>query len=116
MRSTEYNSVEECAKAFVGFRNAHTGFYPCTSWLKKRVRKKWEYEHSDYDITYVWGMDCNEKQRADRLIVAMTEFNHCFPLIDRDLSKQNCYGTLKAEALSMSEHGSSVMQRNLLTG
>lgn len=92
LRSTEYNSVEECAKAFVGFRNAHTGFYPCTSWLKKRVRKKWEYEHSDYDITYVWGMDCNEKQRADRLADAMTEFNHCFPLIDRDLSKQDCHG------------------------
>lgn len=92
LRSTEYNSVEECARAFGHFRMVRTGFAPCTVYLKKRVRKQWEYEHRDFNITYVWGMDCDEKQRAERLIDAMTEFNHCFPLIDRDLSKQDCHG------------------------
>lgn len=92
LRSTEYNSVEECVKAFGKFKMVRTGFAPCTAYLKKRVRKQWEYEHSDFDISYVWGMDCNEKQRADRLIDAMPEFNHCFPLIERDLSKKDCHG------------------------
>lgn len=92
LKSTEYSSVEDCVKAFNGFRNLHTGFAPCTNWLKKRVRKEWELEHIDYDLTYVWGMDCNEKNRAERLKETMIDFNHCFPLIDRDLTKEEAHG------------------------
>lgn len=92
LKSTEYSSVEDCVKAFNGFRNVHTGFAPCTNWLKKRVRKEWEYNHRDYDITYVWGMDYNEKHRADRLTETMIEFDHCFPLIERGLTKEEAHG------------------------
>lgn len=56
---SHYGSVENAIRAAGLIRNARTTFYPCTNWLKKRVRKEWEYEHRDYDITYVWGMDCN---------------------------------------------------------
>ena len=92
LKSTEYSSVEDCVKAFNGFRNVHTGFAPCTNWLKKRVRKEWEFEHMDYDLTYVWGMDCNEKNRADRLKETMINFTHCFPLIERGLTKEEAHG------------------------
>ena len=92
LKSTEYSSVEDCVKAFNGFRNVHTGFSPCTNWLKKRVRKEWEFEHMDYDLTYVWGMDCNEKNRADRLKETMINFTHCFPLIERGLTKEEAHG------------------------
>ena len=92
LTSTEYSSVEDCVKAFNGFRNAYNSFAPCTNWLKKRVRKEWEYQHRDYDITYVWGMDYNEKHRADRLTETMFEFNHCFPLIERGLTKEEAHG------------------------
>ena len=92
LKSTEYSSVEDCVKAFNGFRNVHTGFAPCTNWLKKRVRKEWEFEHRDYDLTYVWGMDCNEKNRADRLKETMINFTHCFPLIERGLTKEEAHG------------------------
>ena len=64
----------------------------CTQVLKKRVRKKWEYEHRDYDITYVWGMDLNERNRADRLNESMPEFHHEFPLIDKQLTKADVHG------------------------
>ena len=53
LKSSEYNSVEDCVLAFGRFRNIKTSFAPCTNWLKKRVRKQWEYEHKDYDVTYV---------------------------------------------------------------
>ena len=43
-----YGSVENAVKACGQFGIAHTGFAPCTAWLKKRVRKEWEYEHRDY--------------------------------------------------------------------
>ena len=96
LRSSEYHSVEECVRSFGYFKMVRTGFAPCTAYLKKRVRKQWEYEHNNFDITYVWGMDCNEKERADRLIDAMPEFNHCFPLIDRELDKQDVHGICTA--------------------
>lgn len=87
-----YGSVENAIRAFGHVRIVKTNYAPCTSWLKKRVRKEWEYQHKDYDITYVWGMDCNEKDRADRLRETMIEFEHCFPLIERELTKQDAHG------------------------
>ena len=60
-------------------------FSPCTQLLKKRVRENWEREQreSGVDITYIWGMDCTEKNRADRIILAMPKFEHIFPLIEK---------------------------------
>lgn len=92
LQSKEYKSVEEAIRAFGYIRMTGSGFAPCTAWLKKRVRKEWEYEHRDYDITYVWGMDCNEKNRALGITETMIEFNHVFPLIDRNLTKADAHG------------------------
>lgn len=87
-----YGSVENAARACGQFRIVLTGFAPCTAWLKKRIRKEWEYEHREYDLTYVWGMDIEEKDRASRLTETMIEFNHSFPLIERGLAKQEAHG------------------------
>lgn len=86
-----YGSVDNAIMA-AGVIKLQGGFAPCTNWLKKRVRKEWEYEHRDYELTYVWGMDSNEKHRADRLNETMIEFNHEFPLIDKGLTKQEVHG------------------------
>lgn len=93
LRSSEYGCVGEVCRAFRFVASAYGA--KCTEVLKKRVRKQWEYEHRDYDITYVWGMDLNEKDRADRLVETMVEFNHEFPLIDKQLSKDDAHGILK---------------------
>lgn len=66
----------------------------CTEILKKRVRKEWEYQHRDYEITYVWGFDINEKHRAVRLQETMIEFHHEFPLIEKSLTKEDAHGML----------------------
>ena len=87
-----YGSVENAVRAFGHYRIVRTGFAPCTAWLKKRVRKEWEQAHAKYDITYVWGMDSNEKHRADNLVDTMIEFEHCFPLIERELTKEQAHG------------------------
>lgn len=82
--------------------------YQWYSWGKvygdtqKRVRKEWEYEHSDYDITYVWGFDFNERNRADRLLESMPQFEHEFPLIDKMLSKSDAHGIL--DNLGIKDH------------
>ena len=91
LRSKEYSCVEDCVKVFGGFR-APNGFAPCTNWLKKRVRKEWELEHQGYDLTYVWGFYLKERDRADRTIEANSQAEHEFPLIERNLSKEEVHG------------------------
>ena len=92
LRSTEYGCVEECVRAFGGFRSAGNGFAPCTNWLKKRVRKQWEQEHKQYDLIYVWGFDLRERNRAERTVESNPQAEHEFPLIDRNLSKEEVHG------------------------
>lgn len=77
-----------------GFINRPVVGSYCTKFLKKRVRKEWEYEHKDYDITYVWGFDVEERNRADRLLESMPQFEHEFPLIDKMLSKADAHAIL----------------------
>ena len=96
---SRYGSVENAIRAS-GVIKMPRGFAPCTNWLKKRVRKEWEYEHRDCDITYVWGMDYNEKNRADNLVEAMPEFTHIFPLIEKTLTKQDAHGMCERLVIS----------------
>lgn len=93
LKSRYYETVDDVCRAKNCIKIQRTGYAPCTVELKKQVRKKWEYKHMfDYDITYVWGMDVEEKARAERLVEGMFEFNHQFPLIDRSMSKQDAHG------------------------
>lgn len=52
---------------------------------------KWEREHPDHH-TYVWGYDLNEKNRADRVCEALSDYDHEFPLIEHGLTKQEAHG------------------------
>lgn len=90
---SEYGSVGNVIKTF-RFINSPYGA-KCTDVLKKRVRKQWEYEHREYDITYVWGFDNKETHRATRLQETMIEFNHEFPLIDNNISKSEAHAILE---------------------
>ena len=92
LRSTEYRNVEDCVRVFNGFQDINTHFIPCTGWMKKRIRKQWEAEHADYEITYVWGFDLNEKNRADRIVESNPQFHHEFPLIEANLTKEEVHG------------------------
>lgn len=92
LKSNEYGCVEDCVRVFGGFKNSQNGFAPCTNWLKKRVRKEWEEQHKDYDLTYVWGFDYKEKNRAERTVEENPKVEHEFPLIDQNLSKEDVHG------------------------
>lgn len=35
LKSSQYACVEDCVRAFGGFRNPRNGFAPCTNWLKR---------------------------------------------------------------------------------
>ncbi len=87
-----YKNKENVIKQFRFINGVHGA--KCTEILKKRVRKEWEYEHRNYEITYIWGFDFNERNRADRLLESMPQFNHEFPLIEKMLSKSDAHAIL----------------------
>lgn len=87
---SQYKNVENCIRT-AGVITVNR-YASCTNWLKKRVRKEWELQHCEYDITYVWGFDVEEKHRAARLNETMIEFKHQYPLIDRQLTKADAHG------------------------
>lgn len=90
--TSPYKNVENCVKAFNGFKNPYSHFAPCTNYLKKRVRKEWEEQHRDCDITYIWGFDYNETDRARRLIESNPQAKHLFPLIEKKITKEEAHG------------------------
>lgn len=93
LQSLYYRNVEQVCTS-VRYVNGPTGA-PCTRALKKQVRKRWELDHMTDELTYVWGMDCNEKHRADRIVAGFPQVNHEFPLIDKNLTKEDAHGILR---------------------
>ena len=88
LQSEQYLSVDECIE-HSRYLNGPSGA-KCTLELKKRVRQNWEQQHWARH-TYVWGFDIDERQRAERTVESMPEFDHEFPLIDRGLTKADCH-------------------------
>lgn len=98
LKDKTYGSVENACKAGGMIRNARTGYAFCTDYLKKRVRKEqFEYYHQNDEVTYVWGMDCSahERARAERVVEVQPQFNHRFPLIEKNLTKQDCHAVAR---------------------
>lgn len=89
----QLRSVENAIRQSGFINRPVVGAY-CTKLLKKRPRKEWELQHKDFDITYVWGFDFGERNRATRLQESMSEFEHEFPLIDKMLSKTDAHAIL----------------------
>lgn len=90
IKNNQYHNVEDCLRANRVIKIPH-GYAPCTNLLKKRVRKEWEFKHTDCDLTYVWGFDYKEKERAERTIESNPQANHIFPLIELGLSKEEVH-------------------------
>jgi hypothetical protein len=85
-----YKSVENVIRQ-MRYINSPYGA-PCTNILKRRVRKEFEFAHKGEPLEYVWGFDCNEKGRAERVVEANPQATHLFPLIDNDITKSDAHG------------------------
>ena len=87
---SEYGSVENCIRT-AGVIKLPNHFAPCTAWLKKRVLKEFELKLQGYEITYVMGFDVDEKHRAKRLNIDKSNIKYQFPLIERELTKEDAH-------------------------
>ena len=89
IQSDRFESVDDVIERERYINGPHGA--ACTQRLKKDVRKKWEREHPEHH-TYVWGFDCNEKNRAERTEKTLSDFDHEFPLIEHGLTKEDAHG------------------------
>jgi hypothetical protein len=90
---SRYKTVDEVVRQFKYINGV--GGATCTKVLKKRVRKEWEQQFKGQELAYIWGMDLNEKHRADRIIETMPNYKHEFPLIKKELTKNEVHGMAK---------------------
>jgi hypothetical protein len=94
---SRYRTVEEVCRS-MSYINGPTGA-PCTRLLKRRVRQEWEAGIGE-PLTYIWGFDCEEGDRADRLRETMPEQDHEFPLIERGITKAEAHRLLRAAGVA----------------
>lgn len=87
-----YKSVDNVIQQFNFIKSAYGA--KCTSILKTRVRKEWEHSNPGRH-TYIWGFDVTEKHRISRMLEGYPEYDHLFPLMDNQLTKQECHGITK---------------------
>jgi 3'-phosphoadenosine 5'-phosphosulfate sulfotransferase (PAPS reductase)/FAD synthetase len=92
-------SVENTCLAASFIRGPHGA--ACTTRLKKRVRKEWEYANPIKGrYVYVWGIDREESDRAYGyygIVNTMPDFDHLFPIIDK--TKAEVHGVLEAAGI-----------------
>lgn len=91
-------SVDEVCR-FAGFIKDRNGGAACTHRLKRLVRKDFERKHKG-QLRIVWGYDCTEEKRRDRIEQTMWEYEHAFPLIDQRITKREAHQILEASHIS----------------
>jgi hypothetical protein len=91
-----YGSVENACRA-ASYLNGVAGA-ACTRLLKRRVREEWEMEITE-PLTYIWGFDAQEQDRADSIVDRYPAQSHRFPLIEKGISKTEAHEILKASGI-----------------
>ena len=91
VEQSPYMNVENVCRSFGMIRRVK--YAKCTDILKRRMRKNWESTHPG-EHTYYWGMDCGETDRVVEIIKAMPKHDHRFPLIERQMIKEDCHGMI----------------------
>lgn len=69
----------------------------CTVEMKKKVRQSFEQP----DDVQVFGFTWEEQDRAERFVENNPEIEAWFPLIEKRISKGDCYRILEAEGLTL---------------
>ena len=93
-----YKNVETCCLS-VGFIRSPAGA-ACTSRLKRNLRKEFEKTQTGQRLRYVWGLDTNEKDRAESIVESMADQDHWFPLIEKGIAKEDAHAMLRAAGIN----------------
>jgi hypothetical protein len=91
-----YRTVENAMRAACYVNGVHGA--PCTRLLKRRVRQEWESDKTE--LAYVWGFDSSEGERCYRIRESMPNQTHIFPLINKNISKEEAHRILSASGIA----------------
>ena len=94
---SQTRTVEEVCRKNSYIRSPKSGAV-CTRVLKREVRYAFETAMKGR-LRIVWGYDCEETDRRDKIMANMVEYQHCFPLIDRRITKAHAHEILKANGI-----------------
>ena len=92
-----YKNVDTACRYNRFIRSPKTGAV-CTKHLKRLVRQKFEYENEG-SLRIVWGLDCDEQDRADKIMANMPNHEHLFPLIEQGVTKEGAHQILNASGI-----------------
>lgn len=92
-----YKNVDTACRYNRFIRSPKTGAV-CTKHLKRLVRQKFEYENEG-NLRIVWGLDCDEQDRADKILANMPNHEHLFPLIEQGVTKEGAHQILNASGI-----------------
>lgn len=92
-----YKNVDTACRYNRFIRSPKTGAV-CTKYLKRLVRQKFEYENEG-NLRIVWGLDCDEQDRADKIMANMPNHEHLFPLIEQGVTKEGAHQILNASGI-----------------
>jgi hypothetical protein len=94
---SHYLSVDSVCRAVSFIKDRNSGA-ACTKRLKRDVRKRFEYENEG-NMRCVWGLDYQEKDRANRIVEVMPNHEHSFPLIEKRITKESAHEILAASGI-----------------
>jgi hypothetical protein len=92
-----YKDVDTACRANSFIRSPQAGAV-CTRVLKRNVRKQFEYENEG-NLRIVWGLDCTETERIERILQNMPNHEHLFPLAERKITKEHAHQILAASGI-----------------
>jgi 3'-phosphoadenosine 5'-phosphosulfate sulfotransferase (PAPS reductase)/FAD synthetase len=97
VQQSPLKSVENACRMASFIRHPRAGA-ACTKRLKRAVRKAFERDMAGC-LRVVWGLDADERDRAERLADSMPDLEHVFPLIERGITKADAHKMLRAHGI-----------------
>jgi 3'-phosphoadenosine 5'-phosphosulfate sulfotransferase (PAPS reductase)/FAD synthetase len=98
INQSPYKSVENVIRQMRYFRARNGRGSACTSRLKREVRKEFEQKNMGR-MRCVWGFDCDEAHRCERVRESMPYHDHIFPLVDARITKAEAHRMLTAAGI-----------------
>lgn len=100
LRNDNYGCIQDVWKKYLSLNVANGAV--CSSELKRRVREKWQQDNPDYDAQ-IFGFDPSEPNRAKSLSLNHPKTKPIFPLLERNMSKEECITFLEVRGIKVPE-------------
>lgn len=100
LTNTDYDSIQDVWIKYKSLNVANGAV--CSSELKRKVRERWQRENPNYDAQ-IFGFDTSEPNRAKSLKLNHPKTKPIYPLLENNLSKEECILYLEKKYIKVPE-------------